>query len=97
MIRRRSTYDALQATDQPCWLVVRSMSGATLEVRPIPAGADLKRVLIAAMLEWLDAGWQLGEFSSTVGGFFCRKGIERRAVSIQPMTPIQSVNPGSQG
>ncbi len=27
----------------------------------------LKRVFVSRMLEWLDAGWQLGEFSSTVG------------------------------
>ncbi|MGC2461415.1 MAG: hypothetical protein WA446_10670 [Steroidobacteraceae bacterium] len=28
------------------------------------AGSDLKRAFVAAMLEWIDGGWQLGEFGS---------------------------------
>jgi hypothetical protein len=39
------------------------------------------------MLEWIDAGWQLGEFSSTGGVFFCTRGTERRMVSITPSEP----------
>jgi hypothetical protein len=39
------------------------------------------------MLEWIDAGWQLGEFSSTGGTFFCTRGVERRMVSITPSAP----------
>jgi hypothetical protein len=36
---------------------------------------------VAAMLECIDAGWQLGEFSSMGGTFFCMRGTERRTSS----------------
>jgi hypothetical protein len=39
------------------------------------------------MLEWIDAGWELGEFSPTGGVFFCTKGVERRQVEISPTDP----------
>jgi hypothetical protein len=42
------------------------------------------------MLEWIDAGWELGEFGSTGAGFFCTKGVERRMVEISPSDPGQS-------
>jgi hypothetical protein len=34
------------------------------------------------MLQWIDAGWELGEFGSTSGVFFCSRGVERRQVAI---------------
>ena len=37
---------------------------------------------IAAMLEWIDAGWQLGEFSSRSVHFFCTKSVELQTVEI---------------
>jgi len=43
------------------------MYGALLKVRDLPPGADLKRIFVAAILEWIDAGWQLKEFSSRTG------------------------------
>ena len=65
------------------------MHGALLEARPLPVGADLKRAFVAAMLEWIDAGWQLAEFSSRVGTFFCTRGVERCQVGITPSDPGQ--------
>jgi len=38
--------------------------------------------MVAAMLAWIDAGWQLAEFSSTGGVFFCTRGADRRQVQI---------------
>jgi len=52
-------------------------------------GVNLKRAFVAAMLEHIDAGWELGEFSSTGGVFFCDKGVERRQVEITPSDPGQ--------
>jgi hypothetical protein len=49
-----------------------------------PPGTDLKRAFVAAMLEWIDAGWNLREFSSRSGTFFCTRGVERRMVCITP-------------
>jgi hypothetical protein len=53
----------------------------------LPSGANLKRAFVAAMLEHIDAGWQLGEFGSRSGTFFCTRGTERRMVSITPGAP----------
>jgi hypothetical protein len=50
------------------------MHGAVLEARLLPPGSDLKRAFVAAMLEWIDAGWQIKEFSSRTGVFFCNMG-----------------------
>jgi len=47
---------------------------ALLKVRPLPAASGLKRVFVAAMLEGIDAGWKLAEFSSRIGAFFCTNG-----------------------
>jgi hypothetical protein len=49
--------------------------------------SDLKRAFVVAMLDHIDAGWRLGEFSSTGGTFFCTRGAERRMVSITPSAP----------
>jgi hypothetical protein len=37
------------------------------------------------MLEWIDAGWQLGEFSSTGGVFFCTRGADLKRTFIVAM------------
>jgi hypothetical protein len=39
------------------------------------------------MLEHVEAGWHLGEFSSSTGHFFCTQGGERRMVEISPSDP----------
>jgi len=87
MTRRRQAHDPLEATTDPRWYVVRSMHGRVLESRPLPAGTDLKRAFLLAMLQWLDDGWQLGEFSSAAATFFCDRNPERRMVSIDPSDP----------
>jgi hypothetical protein len=87
MIRRRHASNPLEPTDELRWYTVRSMHGALLEARALPRGSDLKRAFVCAMLEWLDAGWQLGEFSSVSGTFFCTRGPERRMVGISPGDP----------
>jgi hypothetical protein len=63
------------------------MHRALLESRPLPAGSDLKRTFIIAMLDHIDAGWLLGEFSSTGAVFFCTRGTVRGMVSIIPCAP----------
>jgi len=70
-----------------CGLLDGRPHGALLEARPLPAGSDLKRTLVASMLEKIDAGWKLGEFGSRGGTFFCTRGAERRMVCITPSDP----------
>ena len=87
MVRRRAQPDPLAPNAEPRWYVVRSMHGTVLEARELPRGADAKRAFVAAMLEWIDAGWSLGEFSSASATFFCDRHPERRMVSIDPTDP----------
>jgi hypothetical protein len=83
----RTVFDALESTKEPRWYTVRNMHGVLLESRLLPPGSNLKRAFVAAMLEWIDAEWVLGEFSSTGGTFFCTRGAERRMVCITPSDP----------
>jgi hypothetical protein len=70
---RRTTFDPLEATRESRWYVVRDVLNRVLEARALPAGTDLKRIFVAAMLERIDAGWQLGAFSSRGGSFLCAR------------------------
>ena len=87
MVRRRNAHDPLGADRAPRWYVVRSMHGTVIESRELPTGADVKREFIVAMLQWLDDGWKLGEFSSASATLFCDRNPERRMVSIDPTDP----------
>ena len=84
---RRNVFDALESAKEPRWYTVRNMHGAVLESRLLPAGSDLKRTFVVAMLDHIDSGWLFGEFSSTGAVFFCTRGAERRMVSITPCAP----------
>ncbi len=84
---RRNVFDPLEPTSEPRWYTVRNMHGALLDARPLPAGSNLKRAFVAAMLESIDAGWQLGEFSSRCVHFFCTKIVEPETVETSPTDP----------
>lgn len=87
MVHRRKTFNPLEPSSAPRWYVVRSMHGTVLESRRMAPGTDLKRVFVTTMLAWMDAGWQIGEFSSVTATFFCDRPPERRMVSIDPAHP----------
>jgi hypothetical protein len=89
MTSRRSVYDPLDATREPRWFTVHSRGGALRESRLLDSAVNLKRVFVAAMLERIDAGWEVGEFSSRTGVFFCKRGTEREMVSIVPCDPSE--------
>ena len=63
------------------------MHGAVIESRPLAVGTDLKRAFLLAMIQWMDEGWQLKEFSSASASFFCDRHPERRMISIDPTDP----------
>jgi hypothetical protein len=45
--------------------------------------------MCVAEFEQIDSGWNLGEFVSRSGTFFCTRGAERRMVGITPTDPDQ--------
>ena len=81
---RRGSFDPLEKTDQLRWYVVRSMHGAILEVRQLPPGTHLKRAFLQAMLDYIDAGWEIAEFKSRTGVFFAQGNGDRHQVDISP-------------
>jgi hypothetical protein len=84
-----------QPTRESRWYVARDARNALLEVRALPAGSHLKRVFVAAVLEWIAAGWQLGGFSSRGGSVFFTCGAERCMVGIEAADPGQPVGYGA--
>jgi hypothetical protein len=83
-VARCPVLDNLEPTSAPRWYVVRNIHRTVIEARPLASDVDLKRALVIAMLAHIDAGWQIGEFSSRTGHFFCTKGDEQRMIEISP-------------
>jgi len=81
------TLDPLEPTTEPRWLVTKNVRNSVVEARPLPAGSDLKRAFLKAMLEWIDAGWTLGEFASRSGVFIVDRGTDRRTVMVTGEPP----------
>jgi hypothetical protein len=84
LMARRNVFDPLEPTHEPRWYVVRDARAALVEARPLPTGADLKRIIVSSILDRIDAGWHLGEFSSRGGSVFFTRGTERRMVGSRP-------------
>ena len=92
---RRNVFDPPERTREARWYVARDGRSALLEVRALPAASEFKRIFAAAMLERIDAGWQLGEFSSRGGSVFFTRGAERCMVGIEAADPGQPVGCGA--
>ena len=60
------------------------MSGAVPLVHALPPGTHLKRTFIQAMLDYIDAGWEIAEFKSRTGVFFAQCATDRHQVDISP-------------
>jgi hypothetical protein len=95
MVPRRTLFDPFVRTTERRWLVVRNQYGALVESHELAAGTDLMRLFIASMLERIDGGWTVGEFSSVGGTFFCTLSTERRMVAIEAVDPRGPVLTGA--
>ena len=89
MARTRCRYtDSLTAVDHPTWLTARDPFGALLESRELPAGADLRSVLMTEYELRRSDGWQCEEPpAKNFAGFFCSKAGLRVLVNIAPEDP----------
>jgi hypothetical protein len=87
MVRRRTLFDPFASTTERRWLVVRNQHSSILESRELAPDIDLRRLFVASILEWIDDGWTVGEFSSVGAAFFCSRSTERRMVAIERVDP----------
>lgn len=80
---RRSVVDPLEPTSEPHWYAVREGFGGLLEVRLLASGTNLMWTFVTAMLESMDAGWELGDFSSRGGACYCTRGTQRATSALR--------------
>ncbi len=85
---RRTTYEPLQPSPHPRWLVVRNMHRAVLEHHQLAPHADLRGAFVKAMAAHVDEGWQLETFASSQGCAFCSRGDERRVITVEYADPM---------
>jgi hypothetical protein len=90
----RTLYGPLGLTKGQHWYVARDRLNAVIEAWLLVSGSDPKRV-VAAMLERIDAGSKLGEFSSRGGSFFCTRGVERCQAGIEAADPARPIRYGA--
>jgi hypothetical protein len=86
-MRRRQRYDPLQPIAQVCWLVVRDRHRRVVEVREIPAAADLRVVLNCARDERIAADWICAQIGRSQGFCFCERAGERFQIAIERFHP----------
>jgi hypothetical protein len=79
--------EPLEPTPEPRWLITKNLRGSVVESYQLSAGTDLKRAFLKAMLDWIDAGWTLGEFNSRTGHFVCTRDVDRRTVIVSSEPP----------
>lgn len=87
MIQRRTRYDAMQPIPEPTWLVVANQYGDSLYVRELPPNNDPRMTMIAAMARSIGKGFEVEELPGVIPIYYCRKGDERRSVSIVRKAP----------
>jgi hypothetical protein len=69
------------------WLVVEDQYRRPISVRELPPGTDPAMVMIEAMATSIGKGCQVEELPHGEPVYFCRKGDERRMVSIVRQRP----------
>jgi len=91
---KRILYDWLrEESDKEHWVTAENGYGNVLESTHIPAGVDLKRVLIEALAHWSNDGWTIESFSSQSSNFYCHKNGERLFIHIRPTDPSKPLMP----
>jgi len=91
---KRILYDWLrEELHKEHWVTAANRYGDVLESTHIPAGVDLKRVLIEALARWSNDGWTVESFSSERSTFYCHKDGERLCIDIRPTDPSKPLMP----
>lgn len=74
---------------QPTWLVVRDETQRPVKIEALDAGVDPRMVMVKVMARSIGLGYEIEELPGTIPIYFCRKGDERRQVSIERADPVQ--------
>jgi hypothetical protein len=61
----------------------RTLYGTVIESQDVPAGSDLRKVLIETLAKWSNAGWRIETFRDSSNLFFCSKDNQRICVDIE--------------
>lgn len=86
--RRRNEFDCLKTVDTPTWLVVSDMTARVLAWMQFGPQEDLRKRFAEVVAATYAAGWEVEEYDSRSGRFFCRRATDRRYVGIQPTAPV---------
>jgi hypothetical protein len=63
------------------------MTGRLLESRPLPAGIDVTRDFVESILNHLNDGWHVPEFSSTTAMYRAVRGEETGLIYVVQVEP----------
>jgi hypothetical protein len=90
---RRHRCDPLADTRRPHWLTVADLHRNLISCKALPAGADLREVLRAALTQCAAEGWH-GENDGAYGFVFIVRGSERRLINLTPEDPSHCAGAG---
>ena len=90
---RRQRFDPLAGTARPHWLTVADMHQKLIAYEALPAWADLRDVLRAALAQYAAEGWEI-ENDGAYGFAFIVRQAERRLVNLTPADPSAHAGPG---
>jgi hypothetical protein len=89
----RHRFDALGDTSRPHWLTLADMHRNMVACEALPAGADLREALRAALAQCVAEGWQ-AEGDGAYGFVFIARGAERRLLNLTAADPAEGVGAG---
>ena len=84
---KRQRYNAMEPVPAVTWLVVSDKYGMTIYTEELPPGTDPRMVIIKAMARSIRESFEVEELPSIHPLYFCRKGEERRTVTIARRHP----------
>ena len=90
---RRQRFDPLTATHRSHWLTVSDMHQNLIACEALPAWADLRKILQAALTQYSAQGWEV-ENDGAYGFAFIAREAERRLVNLTPADPSAYAGPG---
>jgi hypothetical protein len=83
----RTRYNAMAPVPQTTWPVVQDQYQVPISVTELPPDTDPRMVMIGAMSKSIGKGWDVEELPGVIPVYFCRKGNDRRMVSIMRKHP----------